>query len=101
MSLSPLPQSGPESIGRVVAVTGSTASIEIVPRSFGEQATVGKFVGVVAAKALLVGMVTEVKEECTGAATRTERRRVALIDLTGEIDRDGRFQRGVSEYPSI
>jgi hypothetical protein len=101
MSLSPLPQSGPESIGRVVAVTGSSASIEIVPRSSGEQATVGKFVGIVAANALLVGMVTEVKEECAGAATRTERRRIALIDLTGEVARDGRFQRGVSEYPSI
>jgi uncharacterized protein len=94
------PSLGAESIGRVVAVTGCSATIELTSRSFGEQATVGKFVGLAAAKVLIVGLVTEVSED-GGAAARTERRRIAQIDLTGEIGRDGRFQRGVTEYPNI
>src|SRR3954471_13557764 len=94
------PSVGAESIGRVVAVTGCSATIELTSRSFGEQATVGKFVGLAAAKVLIVGLVTEVSED-GGAAARTERRRIAQIDLTGEIGRDGRFQRGVTEYPNI
>jgi DNA helicase HerA-like ATPase len=90
-----------EPVGRVVAVTGSTVAIEIMPASFGEQATVGKFVGITAAKGLLVGMVTAVNEEAIGGTSRGDRRRLAHVDLTGEIDRTGRFQRGVTEYPNI
>jgi DNA helicase HerA-like ATPase len=101
MTVSSLPHSTSESIGRIVAVTGSTASIELTPRIVGEQATVGKFVGVTVAKGLIIGLVTEVVEEGAGALARAERRRVAHIDLTGEIDRGGRFQRGVSDYPNI
>ena len=97
-----LPTGAADSVGRVCSVAGSTASIELTQRAVGEQPTVGKFVGVTGAKALVVGMVTEIGEAGVEAgAARAERRKVAQIDLIGEIDRAGRFQRGVSQYPSI
>ena len=95
-----LPSVGAETIGHVVAVTGCSATIELTSRPFGEQATVGKFVGVAAAKVLIVGLITEVSEDA-GTAARGERRRVARFDLAGEIGGDGRFQRGVTDYPNI
>ena len=66
-------------------------------RPGGEQPTVGKFVGIITSKSLIVGMVTEVGEE--GAAPNF--RKVARLDLIGEILPGGRFQRGVTEYPNI
>ena len=101
MTLSPALPNGMDAVGRVVAVTGSSVSIEIVPRSFGEQATVGKFVGITVAKGLIIGLITEVTEETGAGLARAERRRIARLDLTGDIDHSGRFQRGISDYPTI
>jgi uncharacterized protein len=39
--------------------------------------------------------------EDASTAARGERRRVARFDLAGEIGREGRFQRGVTDYPNI
>jgi hypothetical protein len=92
---------GAEPIGRVTAVTGCDVAIELTGRPTGEQPTVGNFVGVATQKVLIVGLVTEVLEESSGGTLRSDRRRVARVDLTGEIGHDGRFQRGITEYPNI
>jgi DNA helicase HerA-like ATPase len=97
-------QPTPELIGRVVSLTGSAAAVELTARGLGgESATVGKFVALIATKALIVGLITEVGEESiakpdAGASFR----KVARLDLIGEIDKlGGSFQRGVTEYPNI
>jgi len=88
-----------ESVGRVATVNGASATIELTARiGAGEYPTVGKFMGLTTAKALIIGMVTEVGEESTSA---TSFRKVARLDLIGEILAGGRFQRGVTEYPNI
>jgi DNA helicase HerA-like ATPase len=97
------PPARPEPVGRVIAVTGSKASIELSMRpGDGGRATVGKFMAVVASNGLIVGLITEIGEH---AGDREQAfRKVAEIDLIGEI-RGGaatpQFGRGVSQYPNI
>jgi hypothetical protein len=89
-----------ESLGRVTAVYGSQATVELAPRALGsEKATVGKFVGLAAGATLLVGMITEIGEQASVASGQTLRK-IARLDLLGEI-RAQKFQRGVTEYPTI
>ncbi len=92
-----------EPLGRVVSITGSQATIELTGRAAGtEKPTVGKFVGLVTGPTLIVAMITEIGEQTAAAQTY---RKIARLDLLGEIriaEPDaGRFQRGVTEYPSI
>ena len=99
-------RSGPDLIGRVVAITGSQAIVELTARSAGgEQPTVGKFMGMMAGKAVIIGLVTDIDEQATMATTGAAFRKVARLDLVGEIrSSDGGaavFQRGVMEYPNI
>jgi hypothetical protein len=97
--LNPPPRTALEQIGRVTTVNGATATVELIARSFGaDSPTVGKFMGVTTPKALIIGLVTEVGEENTGG---TAFRKVARLDLIGELLAGGRFQRGVTEYPNI
>jgi DNA helicase HerA-like ATPase len=98
---------GLDLIGRVAAVSGSQATVELNARnSGGEHPTVGKFMGMVAGKAVIIGLVTDIGEQATVApAGGQSYRKVARLDLVGEI-RTGeggaaRFQRGVMEYPNI
>ena len=89
-----------EALGRVTAVYGSQATVELAPRALGsEKATVGKFVGLAAGATMLVGMITEISEQATAASGQTLRK-IARLDLLGEI-RAQKFQRGVTEYPTI
>jgi hypothetical protein len=90
-------------IGRVAAVSGATATVELTARGLaGENPTVGKFIGMVTAKALIVGLVTEVGEESLASpASSPSFRKVARLDLIGEIGAASRFQRGVTDYPNI
>lgn len=92
-------------IGRVAAVNGATATIELTARSFSsENPTVGKFVGIATPKALIVGLVTEIGEQALTAAAgggSPSFRKVARLDLIGEMLSGGRFQRGITEYPNI
>jgi DNA helicase HerA-like ATPase len=95
----------PDLLGRVVAVTGSQATVELDQRAPSkEKATVGKFLGLMTGRALLVGMITEVGESPL-AGNGASFRKVARLDLLGEIRamREGsaRFQRGITEYPTI
>lgn len=95
-----------EPIGRVIAVTGSKATIELSATTAGSgRATVGKFMAVVASNGLIVGLITEIGEHMSGAADRGQAfRKVAEIDLIGEITggaSTAQFGRGVSQYPNI
>ena len=94
----------PELIGRVAAVGGAQASVELQARTTGETATVGKFMGLIAGRVLIIGLITEVAEQAHPGAAATLRK-MARLDLIGEISPDSagkvRFQRGVTEYPNI
>lgn len=100
-------RSGAELIGRVAAISGSQATIELVARiAGGESPTVGKFMGMMTGKAVLIGLVTDIGEQAMIApAGEQSYRRIARLDLVGEIRAiatgAARFQRGVTEYPNI
>jgi DNA helicase HerA-like ATPase len=101
------PAPGTDLIGRVVAVSGSQATVELnTPGAGGEHPTVGKFMGIVAGKVVIIGLVTSIGEKAMPAPTGGQTfRNVVCLDLVGEI-RSGeagaaRFQRGVMEYPNI
>jgi DNA helicase HerA-like ATPase len=96
-----------DSIGRVSAVGGAQASVEINPRLLnGEQPTVGKFMGLTGGKGVIIGLITEVGEEpAAGPSVTPNYRKMARLDLIGEIECDAggvqHFRRGVTEYPNI
>jgi len=93
-------------LGHVVSVRGSQAGVEFpasTPQDPEERrATVGKFLGVISGKSLLIGVVTEVAAK-SGPTENDRPMAVAQLDLIGEI-RDApatHFQRGVTNYPAI
>jgi hypothetical protein len=100
-------RSGAELIGRVAAISGSQATIELIARiAGGENPTVGKFMGMMTGKAVLIGLVTDIGEQAMIApAGEQSYRRIARLDLVGEIRAIATgaacFQRGVTEYPNI
>jgi hypothetical protein len=85
---------GAELAGRVVSV-----------RNGGEHPTVGKFIGMLAGKVTIFGLVTEIGEQAAMAPGGSSFRKVARLDLVGEINQlpngGTNFQRGVTEYPNI
>ncbi|HEY5378198.1 MAG TPA: DUF87 domain-containing protein [Pseudolabrys sp.] len=95
---------GKNAIGRVIAVNGSQSSVELVARS-AENPTVGKFMGLTTLKSVIIALITEVSEQASLAVNGTPYRKVAQLDLIGEILNEAgggqRFQRGVTEYPNI
>lgn len=98
--------SSSQAIGRVIAVNGAQASVDLTGRPLGAEApTVGKFMALTTAKALIVALITDVREEPVAGATGSAAyRKIAHLDLIGEIkiiDGGQRFQRGVAEYPNI
>ena len=101
------PAAKPEPVGRVATVNGSQSTVEIGARTpGGEYPTVGKFMGLITGKAVIIGLITEIGEQLFAAATGNPTfRKVARLDLIGEIRANdtgaGRFQRGVTEYPNI
>ncbi len=97
----------PELLGRVISVGGSEAAIGLTAGSRAtdrEQATVGRFMGLMCGSSILVGLVTEVAEQSGGSGAQ-QYRNIAKIDLIGEIRAAGagsaQFQRGVADYPNI
>ena len=99
-------------IGRVVSISGAQATIGVVgsAASAGGEApdmrtTVGKFVGVKSGSTLVIGMISEITEKPPAASREYGYGADAQIDLLGEIKQAGtpqaRFQRGVTDYPSI
>ena len=100
-------RSDAELIGRVAAISGAQATIELIARTAGgENPTVGKFMGMMTSKAVLIGLVTDIGEQAMMApAGEQSYRRIARLDLVGEIRAIATgaagFQRGVTEYPNI
>jgi DNA helicase HerA-like ATPase len=98
----------PEVIGRISAVNGSQSTVDLTTTiAAGEKPTVGKFMGLMSGKALIIGLVTEIAEQPTsgtGPGNMTFRK-VARLDLIGELRANATgtqlFQRGVTEYPNI
>jgi DNA helicase HerA-like ATPase len=97
----------PQPIGRVAAVSGAQATVEINVRALsGENPTVGKFMGLTAGKSVIIGLITEVGEQAyPGLSSAPTFRKVARLDLIGEIHSGdagaAHFTRGVVEYPNI
>jgi len=97
----PVPQIA--ALGRVVSVRGSQARIgviaspEITPTTL--RATVGQFFGIRSARGTIVAMITEMSRE--NIDMRDNYIAIASVDLLGEISLEGRFQRGVTSYPTI
>jgi DNA helicase HerA-like ATPase len=95
----------PEMIGRVAAVSGAQATIELNARAvIGDRPSVGKFMGLKTARSLAVGMISSIGERPTATGDKVLHS-FAQLDLIGEIRGDSkdipRFQRGITEYPSI
>src|SRR5215467_3445798 len=93
------------SLGRVISVRGSLARVGIFATgqiaSNAPRATVGQFFGIRTATTTIVAMITEVTRE--NLPTTDNYLAVASVDLLGEIANGptGRFQRGVTSYPTI
>jgi hypothetical protein len=96
-----------EPIDRIATVTGSQSTVELNARTIaGEAPTVGKFMGVMTSKAVIIGLITEVGEQLFSVSVGNPTfRKVARLDLIGELRASetgaARFQRGVTEYPNI
>jgi len=100
-------------IGRVLYVSGSEARIGLLAEAFrsdssaGDAAlTVGKFIGVVRNRSLLVGIVGQVTTEVPLLVREEGYYAAASIDLMGEIiggDVAGHphFLRGITHYPAV
>ena len=96
-------------IGRVASVSGGHATLslaELPTASDDDQATVGKFVAIIANRAMVIGLISEVKQEfVTAGQGDPASRNVARLELIGEIKTDqrgvARFQRGINNYPKI
>jgi uncharacterized protein len=96
-------------IGRVLAVTGSQATIGLLPTQAGvssdARATVGKFLSIHSATSSLIGLITDISVDVPRSAIDKGFVAAAKLDLMGEIMRDAgrgsRFQRGVANYPAI
>ena len=99
--------SGTESqFGRVIMVRGSQARVGLFDTKLitlaVARATVGRFVSIRTAICTIVAMITEVSRE--GVALSDGYVATASVDLLGEIhtsDQRSRFQRGVTNYPTI
>ena len=94
------------SFGRVILVRGSLARVGLLATSqmgvSEVRATVGRFVSIRCANSTIVAMITEVS--CENLPTSDDYIASASVDLLGEIlggpDRP-KFQRGVTNYPTI
>jgi hypothetical protein len=100
-------------IGRVLSVSGSEARVGVFAetlRSTGgtddAALTVGKFIGIVRNRSLLVAVISQVSTEVALLVREEGYHAVASVDLMGEIiggdvAGDARFLRGVTSYPAI
>ena len=92
--------------GRVLSVTGSQSQVRLtVGGSDDMRATVGKFLGIRAGAALVVGVITKIAVEPPRGDARDAEFAVGALDMLGEVktNEHGKqyFQRGVTEYPMI
>jgi DNA helicase HerA-like ATPase len=96
---------GVAALGCVLSVSGSQAHVRLAIGSSDERATVGKFLGIHAGAALVVGVITKIAVDPARGDAREAEFATAQVDLLGEIKnkKSGTpfFQRGVTEYPMI
>src|SRR3954466_949314 len=98
-----------QSLGRVVSVCGSQATVGFSTAPLQDsnegRATVGKFLGIRTGGSLLVGVITNVSVEASALAKEHGCHSTAALDLVGEIKQSGtsaaKFQRGVGGCPAI
>jgi uncharacterized protein len=95
-------------LGRIIAVSGSRATVGLLESTAGTQAartTVSRFILIHGSNSRIVGVVTAISLDLPPAARERGYCAVAEMDLMGEIGAgDGgaaRFRRGVTEYPGI
>ncbi len=75
----------PQSIGRVIAVNGSQSTIDLHARATTvENPTVGRFMGLMTLKSVIIGLITDVSEQ-PGIGAGQSFRKVAHLDLIGEL----------------
>ena len=107
--LAPRRSAAAEPLGKIIAVSGSKATIGILPSGLSSaedaRTTVSKFVMIHSDQSRLIGVVTEISLNLPPFAKEQGYRAIADIDLMGEIRTEAggvhTFWRGVSEYPSI
>ena len=89
-------------IGHAVLVKGSQAGIRLVAGGGHDPVTVGRFVGLETGGSIVIGVVTSVTADPSGAPGREP---TCAMDVMGEIRADGAgrsaYYRGVSDYPAI
>src|SRR5580698_6353145 len=102
----PAPAAAAASFGRIISVRGSLARVGLFaarPLAMAEvRATVGRFVSIRCANSTIVAMITEVS--CEDLPTSDIYIASASVDLLGEIlggPERPKFQRGVTNYPTI
>jgi uncharacterized protein len=103
------PTDAAEPLGKIIAVSGSKATVGILPTALGAgddvRTTVSKFVMIHSGKSRLIGVVTEISLNLPPFAKEQGYRAIAELDLMGEIKIDeagaAQFRRGVSDYPAI
>src|SRR5574342_1155250 len=102
-------RAGPRSVGRVLPVPGSQASVGLRSSGLSEpdeiRPTVGKLLGIKTKKTLLIGVITDVSVQTMPIAREQGYHVTADLDLLGEIRETApgtmRFNRGVTVYPAI
>jgi len=91
-------------LGHVHSVSGSRVSIGLVRTGtdglHGAGLTVGKFVKIKIARAVLVGVITDVSAQPSALTKELGHHGLAHVDLMRQID-GARFSRGVTDYPTI
>src|ERR1700712_944741 len=94
------------SFGRIISVRGSLARVGLLAErqmpASEVRATVGRFISIRCASSTIVAMITEVS--CENMQTDDVYIANASVDLLGEIiggPERPRFQRGVTNYPTI
>jgi uncharacterized protein len=93
-------------LGWVLSVNGSQATVRLqAHRADGARVTVGKFLGIRAQQALVIGVLTRISVEIDASGAPHGDHATGQLDLLGEVRTDesnrARFDRGVKEYPTI
>jgi DNA helicase HerA-like ATPase len=96
-----------ELIGRVTSISGGQAKVTLGAatglRAIDNHATVGRFLGIQAGAAVIIGLISAIDQDGDPADTAGSRSK-ARVELIGEIRSVAgvpRFQRGIEAYPKI
>ena len=82
-------------LGRVLSVTGSQAQVRLAVADNDVRATVGKFLGIRAGEALVVGVITKIALDANGEFA------TGALDMLGEIKDGDKGPSSSAASPSI